>query len=81
MSEFKSRDLRRSVLCGFQFFGLNMRHFTFVEYNYLITALETIAEDKLTWDNVRDVIYEADKIKNGNAGTAVKTKATNQHAL
>ena len=24
------------------------------EYNYLITALETIAEDKLTWDYVRD---------------------------
>jgi len=33
------------------------------EYNYLITALETIAEDKLTWDYVRDrLIYEADKI-------------------
>jgi len=33
------------------------------EYNYLITALETIAEDKLTWDYVCDrLIYEADKI-------------------
>ena len=33
------------------------------EYNYLITALETITEDKLTWDYVRDrLIYEADKI-------------------
>ena len=33
-------------------------------YNYLITALETIAEEKLTWDYVRDrVIHEYDKIK------------------
>ena len=24
------------------------------EYNYLITALETIAEDTLSWDYVRD---------------------------
>ena len=52
------------------------------DYNYLITALETIAEDKLTWDYVRDgLIYEADKIKNGNAGTVVKAKDTNQNAL
>ena len=31
LSEFKSRGLETSVLCGFQFFGLNIRHFTFVE--------------------------------------------------
>ena len=38
------------------------------DYNYLITALETIAEEKLTWDYVRDrLIYEADKIKSGPA--------------
>ena len=34
------------------------------DYNYLITALETIAEEKLTWDYVRDrLIHEAEKIK------------------
>ena len=34
------------------------------EYNSLITALETIAEDNLTWDYVRDrLIHEADKLK------------------
>ena len=33
------------------------------EYNYLITALETIAEDNLTWDYVRDrLIHEAEKM-------------------
>ena len=33
------------------------------DYNYLITALETIAEDKLTWDYVRDrLIHEYDKM-------------------
>eukprot|EP00794_Sanderia_malayensis_P011867 gene11867-biopygen9507 len=33
------------------------------EYNYLITALETIAEDKLTWDYVRDrLIHEFEKL-------------------
>ena len=33
------------------------------EYNYLITALETIADDKLTWEYVRDrLIHEADKL-------------------
>ena len=32
------------------------------EYNYLVTALETIDEAKLTWDNVRDrVINEYEK--------------------
>ena len=52
------------------------------DHSYLITALETTAEDKLTWDYVRDrLIYEADKIKNGNAGTVVKTTHTNQAAL
>ena len=36
------------------------------EYNYLITALETIAEEKLTWNYVRDrLIHEFDKIQNG----------------
>ena len=39
------------------------------EYNYLITALETIAEDKLTWNYVRDrLIHEFDKIQNGKVG-------------
>ena len=34
------------------------------EFDFLITALETIAEDILTWDYVRDrVIHEADKKK------------------
>ena len=27
------------------------------EYNYLITALETIAEDHLTWDYARDMFF------------------------
>ena len=32
------------------------------EYNFLITALETIAEDNLTWDYVRDrLIHESEK--------------------
>ena len=32
------------------------------EYNYLITALETIDEEKLIWDYVRDrLIHEAEK--------------------
>ena len=32
------------------------------DYNFLITALETIEEDKLTWDYVRDrLIHEAEK--------------------
>ena len=52
------------------------------DYNYLITPLETIAEDKLTWDYVRyRLIYEADKIKNGNAATVVKTTDTNHDVL
>ena len=34
------------------------------EFNYLITALETIKEDTLTWDYVRDrLIHEAEKMK------------------
>lgn len=33
------------------------------DYNYLITALETIAEEKLTWDYVRDrLIHEHEKL-------------------
>ena len=27
------------------------------DYNFLITALETIAEEKLTWDCVRDRLF------------------------
>ena len=39
------------------------------EYNYLITALETIADEKLTRNYVQDrLIHEFDKMKNGNAG-------------
>ena len=38
------------------------------EYNYLITALETIAEDHLTWDYVRDrLIHESEKKKSCEA--------------
>ena len=34
------------------------------EYNHLITALETLADTKLTWDYVRDrLIHESEKIK------------------
>ena len=36
------------------------------EYNYLITALETIDEEKLIWDYVRDrLIHEAEKMSRG----------------
>eukprot|EP00794_Sanderia_malayensis_P007838 gene7838-biopygen6374 len=38
------------------------------QYNYLITALETVGEDKLTWDYVRDrLIHEYEKMQGGNA--------------
>ena len=38
------------------------------EYNNLITALETIAEEKLTWNYVRDrLINEFDKFQGGSA--------------
>ena len=38
------------------------------DYNYLITALETIAEDNLTWDYVRDrLIHESEKKKPAEA--------------
>lgn len=41
------------------------------EYNYLITALETIAEDNLTWDYVRDrLIHESEKKKPAKAETS-----------
>ena len=34
------------------------------EYNYLITALETLADTNLTWDYVRDrLIHESEKMK------------------
>ena len=50
------------------------------EYNYLITALETIAEEKLTWDYVRDkLIHEFDKMKSGSAGTV--NESTSHDAL
>ena len=43
------------------------------EYNYLSTALETTAEEKFTWNYLRDrLIHEFDKIKNGNAGDKAK---------
>ena len=38
------------------------------EYNFFITALETIAEEKLTWDYVRDrLLHEYEKMHTGNA--------------
>ena len=38
------------------------------EYNFLITALETIAEEKLTWDYVRDrLLHEYEKMQGGSA--------------
>ena len=41
------------------------------EYNYLITTLEKIAEDPLTWDYVRDqLIHESEKKKSCEAGKA-----------
>ena len=53
------------------------------EYNYLITALETIAEDKLTFNYVRDrLIHENDKLKNEKADDfLVKPSSSNQDAL
>ena len=37
------------------------------EFNYLITALETVAENTLTWDYVPDrLIHEADKLQKSN---------------
>ena len=34
------------------------------DYNFLITALETIAEEKLTWDYVRDrLLHEYEKMQ------------------
>ena len=40
------------------------------EFNFLITALETIGEDNLTWDYVRDrLIHEAEK-KKGSASSS-----------
>ena len=38
------------------------------DYNFLITALETIAEEKLTWDYVRDrLLHEYEKMQGGSA--------------
>ena len=46
------------------------------EYNYLITALETIAEEKLSWNYVRDrLIHEYDKMLGGSEGTVSTPKA------
>eukprot|EP00795_Rhopilema_esculentum_P016775 gene16775-8236_t len=46
------------------------------EYNYLITALETIAEEKLSWNYVRDrLIHEYDKMQGGSEGTVSTPKA------
>ena len=37
------------------------------EFNYLITGLETVAENTLTWDYVPDrLIHEADKLQKSN---------------
>ena len=45
------------------------------EYNYLITALETIAGEKLTLNYVRDrLIHESDKIGSAQAGSNNSTK-------
>ena len=48
------------------------------EYNFLITALETIAEDNLTWDYVRDrLIHESEKktiTSTGESNEALFTK-------
>ena len=41
--------------------------------NFLITALETIAEEKLTWDYVRDrLLHEFDKMQRGRRGSTEK---------
>ena len=43
------------------------------EFNHLITALETIVEDNLTWDYVRDrLIHEAEKMKGPASKERVK---------
>ena len=43
------------------------------EFNSLITALETIAKDNLTWDYVRDrLIHEAEKNKSASSKDRVK---------
>ena len=40
------------------------------EYNFLITALETIKEEMLTWDYVRDrLLHEYDKMQRGSSGS------------
>ena len=55
------------------------------EYNYLITALETIAEEKLSWDYVRDrLTHEYEKLHGkGGSESEMKTEsvATCQDAL
>ena len=48
------------------------------EFNHLITALETIAEDRLTWTYVRDrVIHEYEKLHSGSDGTMKAPKHDN----
>ena len=45
------------------------------EHNYSITGLETIAEDKLTWNYVPDrLIHEFYKIQNGKVGRESPTQ-------
>eukprot|EP00794_Sanderia_malayensis_P016556 gene16556-biopygen13988 len=55
------------------------------EYAYLITALETIAEDRLTWDYVRDrVVHEYEKIHDhsqSGSGRQTVMEAKNEDAL
>ena len=47
------------------------------EYNFLITALETIAEDNLTWDYVRD-IHESENKTNGSTGESGENELWHQ---
>ena len=48
------------------------------EFNYLITALETIAESTLSWDYIRDrLIHEADKLQKSNGNEMSDVLFTN----
>ena len=48
------------------------------EFNHLITALETIAEDRLTWTYVRDrVIHEYENLHSGGGGNMKTPKHEN----
>lgn len=51
------------------------------EYNFLMTALETIKEDMLTWDYVRDrLLHEYDKMQRGS-GESQETLKGDENAL